>query len=306
MSDRLPRLLSIYHRLLQGEKITLDFIMEYGEISRRTVFQDIKILKDYGISILYDKVNKMYYMDPINRDRILSTRSDEIMQLAVAIKSPLQDEEKLERSLKPLLKEDQTKRIDKLKHHIHFKIPHSKINPDIWQSIGEGILDKKKLYLKYKSLSAVKVFHVHPYDLFFAYQSWYLIGFCEEEGNVRVFRLNRIVTSNASIKTFTVQPSYDFERLYGKKGFIRETGKTFTAEIWFDKEYSRVINEVEWCESQKITLNPDESLILKGKFYDEEELIHWALGFGIHAKILKPERLVQSMKNIVQDIQKLY
>jgi predicted DNA-binding transcriptional regulator YafY len=62
MATRLERLVMMDSLLRRNRRLTLDDLCNKFEVKPRTIFQDLKIMKEnLGLDIQYDRTNKTYY-----------------------------------------------------------------------------------------------------------------------------------------------------------------------------------------------------------------------------------------------------
>ena len=60
------------------------------------------------------------------------------------------------------------------------------------------------------------------------------------------------------------------------------------------------MQESRWHGSQKLTTQPDGSLIAEFSLPDTQEIKRWIMSFGPNAKVLGPEALVEEIANDLQ------
>jgi len=60
------------------------------------------------------------------------------------------------------------------------------------------------------------------------------------------------------------------------------------------------VKESRWHGSQKLTTQPDGSLIAEFSLPDTQEIKRWIMSFGPSAKVLGPEALVEEIANDLQ------
>jgi len=60
-------------------------------------------------------------------------------------------------------------------------------------------------------------------------------------------------------------------------------------KVRFSPAVARYVQEGRWHPSQKLTRQPDGSLVAEFDLSTTEEIKHWILSFGQHAEVLEPE-----------------
>ena len=65
---------------------------------------------------------------------------------------------------------------------------------DIYINIRKAINGRNKVYIKYFSNeSGISERAIHPAEMFFYLNEWYVAAFCERKGAIRLFKLNDIL-----------------------------------------------------------------------------------------------------------------
>ena len=68
-------------------------------------------------------------------------------------------------------------------------------------------------YQKYTSTSPSR-FTIHPYALKENDRRWYVVGYCQERGGMRVYALDRVVALEISDEKFVMPADFDVEELF--------------------------------------------------------------------------------------------
>ena len=66
------------------------------------------------------------------------------------------------------------------------------------------------------------------------------------------------------------------------------------------------MQESKWHGSQKLTPQPDGSLIAEFRLPDTQEIKRWIMSFGLNATVLEPQELVQEISNDLNIMMKRY
>ena len=176
-----------------------------------------------------------------------------------------------------------------------------------YNAIEKCILRSLKLKITYTSLdNSVTQRIVHPYRLYMYNNSWYFIGFDENSGGIRYFKLNRI-------NKFEILTQQKFRKLlsYIESDYFDEFGMKQNGE-WFDIKlkltgtYAMLAKERVYGKDQIVEEVDDKTTILTCKMQNEELILQFVLGFGANCEVLEPQWLKEKVKNTVINISTKY
>jgi predicted DNA-binding transcriptional regulator YafY len=168
----------------------------------------------------------------------------------------------------------------------------------------------------YRSLisSKSKTFLVMPLKIFSHNDSMYLSArFAGKPGKpadtrreydplLAVHRLKRVEITD---KSFEFPKDYDFEQIYNRNfGIIKDNA--FISEVEFTGLSARYVAERMWSPDQRIRRIDDSTLRITFSASSDKELISWLLSFGDEAKLIKPQRLIDSTKDMLLKMEALY
>jgi predicted DNA-binding transcriptional regulator YafY len=106
-------------------------------------------------------------------------------------------------------------------------------------------------------------------------------------------------------RSFEFPKDYDFEKFFNQNfGVIKE--EAFKVEMEFTGYATEYVAERIWSPDQKFIKKKDGTVKLKFSASSEPELISWVLSFGDEAKVVKPNWLIDKIKQIVISIQSEY
>ncbi|WP_316800269.1 YafY family protein [Pedobacter frigidisoli] len=200
---RFDRILQLYFILQSKVLVSIDELEERFDMSRRTIYRDIKALEDAGVPISSIPGTGFSIMDGF-RIRPSKFTPEEVMSLMIAEK---------------IMHNHETKFVKKHFEHALVKIKSSFqiTEKNILANLGETVLinDKKKqtLYLPdvinllvnsaanrevvsivYRKSSDKEYLPrtIEPIGVFYESEYWYLLAYCGMRGDYRNFRLDRI------------------------------------------------------------------------------------------------------------------
>lgn len=233
--DRLEQLTAI---LKSEEALTSKIIAAELNISERTLFRDIGILRERGLPIEADKGRgggiKLHRNWGVGR---LSLESQEIIDLLIslAIAESMGPtlfmgnintvRHKLMASFSPKQKE----KIHQLRQRIHIG---EQASPDVLQSfttkkhqtqatietLHRAFLFNKRIAIVYQDFHDQETQRdIEAHYLYLGFPVWYLLAWDHLRNDVRIFRYDRIKKADILSQEFTVRPLNDFNAILTKQ-----------------------------------------------------------------------------------------
>ena len=242
---KIDRLLGILNILVNTDRITIKELAERFEVSKRTIFRDLDTLNKAGIPIVtYSGIGGgVSVVEGYKYKKSIFSRND-IKNIFTAL-SGLMSINKNNDLINLMAKiiPEETKTIFSESDYLidlssWFK---DSITQEKVLHLHEAIENHKCTCIEYISKNSRKMRIVHPYKLVFKQSYWYLYGFCEENNEFRLFKVNRIV----SYKILNINFNYksiekiDFRNDFGADLFHPEDSRIlYNVALEYD-----VINE---------------------------------------------------------------
>ncbi len=156
---------------------------------------------------------------------------------------------------------------------------------------------------------------VEPYTLVIRRECLYVLGQVrspggEHIGRPRPFDVTRIIKVRRTRLDFVLpddwEPSVVFSESFGM--FIPRDGEPPAASvrIWFAPPVGKIIQERLWHPSQQWSVAPQGGWHLDMKIRLCPELVHWILGFGSQARVVRPRALEADVRKELHDALELY
>ncbi len=223
MEDTLPRLerLQTIMTLLQsGRLITSTLLSEKFQVSKRTIYRDIKSLEKTGTPIITIEGKGYRLMEGYTLPPV-SFSEEEALALVTAYKlistnkdkSLKKNHESAIHKIKAILRtssKNQAALVEDRVVSLH-NLSRSTTS-DILMDIQQSIIDSKVLEIEYHSLSKEEQTNrtIEPMALYHTRDNWVLIAWCQMRNAYREFRLDKIVKMKRYETEF---PSRSFDLL---------------------------------------------------------------------------------------------
>jgi predicted DNA-binding transcriptional regulator YafY len=117
--------------------------------------------------------------------------------------------------------------------------------------------------------------------------------------------VHRVQKLELTERSYQFPENYDFEKFFNQNfGVIKE--EAFEVVVEFSGYAAEYVAERMWSPDQKLTRKKDGTVKLKFSASSEPELISWILSFGDKVKMIKPDWLIEEIRNIIDGIREVY
>lgn len=178
--------------------------------------------------------------------------------------------------------------------------------------IHTAISENKKILFQYGNYDTKKEFNLHhhgdlykilPYGIVWSNDYYYLIGFNPKYGDFRNYRVDRMRNVKISDEMFKKAPLSIAK--YLSNTFNMYPGKIDTVEIQFKNQLINAIIDRFGTEIRIIKKN-DETFTIRIEAAISEGLKRWVLTWGKDAIVLKPQSLIQMIREEAQEMNNMY
>ncbi|MDO4551135.1 MAG: WYL domain-containing transcriptional regulator [Planctomycetia bacterium] len=167
----------------------------------------------------------------------------------------------------------------------------------IINELNSAIADHRQVEILHKKFQAVRASktRLNPYGMAYHEGSLYLIGHSYKRKALRQWKVERISRVTILEKSFCFPKNFNLtEHISGGFGMlgIYKEDENFPVKhvkIRFREYFARIVAEKHWHASQKITHEPDGSVILEMDLSELRILKYWVMGFGQYAEVLEPK-----------------
>lgn len=303
------RVQGILRTLGTRHEITIGELADEFEVTKRTVYRDLKALEDSGYPIFSEVIDGPTYwkLDPSFKNvPSITFTQNELMALYFSRKlfregSPLKQD--LESAYKKIESVLSAKHLAKLERIEEMFLPLAKmtrkvnLSQEIFEPIKQALLFQNPLKLEYRPRKSNNSFpfEVHPYSLLLYQGELYLLCYAPDKNGLRYFALDGIKKVERMMDRFEISESFSLEEFI-KVPFGIFHGKPISVKVVFDSELSDYIKRRTWHPSQRIKELRDGRIVLSFTASGENEIKAWILSFGPKAKVLLPKSFRQEIE----------
>ncbi|MFE6795563.1 helix-turn-helix transcriptional regulator [Paenibacillus chitinolyticus] len=313
---RADRLLSLLLLLQNQGKMSSRELAEKLEVSERTIFRDMEALSAAGIPVYAERGSGGgWSLTEGYRTRLTGMKAEEIATLLIANDSALLSDlgmsSEYDSAFQKLLAASPAsmrQETERVRQRIHIdgagwhrsaeQLPHLPL-------VQEAVWEERKLRIRYRRDDRIAERIIHPLGLVAKGSIWYAVA--EAEGEMRTYRISRLLDAELSEEHFTRPASFDLA------GYWEQSLKEFTAKL--PRYPAKIkIKEPEFHRFSRERFakvrNPSETVNgwveADTEFNTLESAIGILLGYGSSVYVLAPEELRSGLIAVTKGILELY
>jgi len=298
---KINRLIEIITILLNRQTVTARELADRFGISTRTIYRDVDVLSSAGVPIYTDKGKgggiSLLEDYTLNKTLLSKTESEGlILALKTMSATDYPESNALLEKLGSIFKSN-------MAHdwiEVEFESWSSKVNEDNkFGKIRDAIINSIGINFDYVNGNGVKSNrNAEPVKLIFNAYTWYLIAYCHNRNEHRMFRLSRIKNVQLTDGHFPKRPISEEEKQVNLNAPLVKIKMRCN---------EKVLNRLyDTFNEQFIHRNDDGTFDLTVEIPDEEWIYGYALSFGNNAEILEPEHIREEVKKRAKEVFEKY
>lgn len=285
---------------------------EYGiTATRKTLYDDIELLRAYGVKIIMDR-NKGYRV----LDEKFTSAEIKVMSDAIA-SSRLLTNENAEKLVKKIVKLGDSFSDCENERKIYVSLRPKNANNNVYETINiitKAINDKKRIRFNLFDYTVHKkrkfregVYECSPYALTFSDERYYLISYCEKHSDALThFRVDRMINLRITDEPIVEQSEELNVEEYMESTFSMFSGKTQSVTMKFENRFVNAVLDQFGYET-KLHKEDDEhfSFTVSIKTAFPEPFFAWIFKFNGGGEIVKPIWLKEKYHDMLRKSYKL-
>nr|WP_316621864.1 WYL domain-containing protein [uncultured Ruminococcus sp.] len=301
----------------------IEYLDSYGIVAeRKSIYNDIECLRDFGMDIVKTKVGKISLFSLVSREFTL----EEIKLLIDAVQSSkfitLKKSRDLIRKIETLTSENQAKELHR-QVIVANRVKNS--NEDIYRnidSINRAINNKRKISFYYTQWAvsrtgAKKVVRVRRHDgkrylltpkaLTWDDENYYLIAYDKEAEKLKHFRVDKmenIAVEETRADSTKAVDKFDLA-VYTKQVFGMYGGETVSVKLRFDDSLIGVVVD---RFSDRVFIQPhgDGTFTMSAEVMLSPQFFGWLFSFGDKVQITSPKSAKQEFNAYLDSVKAQY
>ena len=314
------RLLQIDEEIRSGKFPNATSLSKKIEVSSRTIQRDIEYMRDmYNAPIEFDAYKNGYYYTEENF-YIKSVPLSEGELFSVALFDQLLEQYRntpLENDLRSVFKKIEMSLPNKITLDSSFLqnqttfIPDQMgtINPENFSKIFSALKNRHVLDFEYRPLQKTTWMtrRINPLHAVCQKGNWYVMGFCHDKKDIRVFNFSRMQNVTDSKEKFDIPEDFDPDKYFDKEiGIWLSATKKYTVQLLISAEIGTFALERSWNKNQKVEQREDGSVWVSFETTQLPEVKRWVLGQGKTVKVLNPPELIEQVREEVAAVLGMY
>ena len=292
-------------------------LKEYGIIAeRKSIYDDIEVLRQFGLDIIGEKRDRKYYYSLVNREF-------EVAELKLLVDAIQSSKFITERKTNALIKKLETlvSKYDamKLQRQVYVSGRIKTMNESIYytvDAIHNAISENKKIKFQYFQWNVKKemelrkggeFYHISPWGLSWDDENYYLVGFDSEAKTIKHYRVDKMLRIQMTEEMR--EGKEHFKKLdmadYTKKSFGMFGGKEQQVKLLVKNELANVIidrfgKDIMIIPADREHFTTNVTVRVSGHFFG------WIMSLGEGVKIVGPDEVVEQMKAEIERLKKQY
>lgn len=312
--NRIDRLTAILVQLQTKRKVTMDDLEERFELSRRSLFRDIRALLEIGVPIGGDAgegyfIAEGYHLPPVVFNK------DEAAALLLGSKfiekqADSQVNDHLGNALskvKAVLRTKDRDFLESLEAHIEVIPPpsttHKNMDNQFLSDIQFALSSSRTLHFGYWANSKQEFTEreVEPLSLVYYSNNWHLIAYCQLREELRDFRTDRIQKLKVTDHTYDRSRHPEHQEFLGRSMHGTDAKE---AVLWFSKDVANFLGEQKYWHGFVKSEEVDGGVQMHFSTPSYQFLGRWILSYGTTVKIIAPQELKDLVREFVIELTK--
>jgi proteasome accessory factor B len=300
--------------MLQGGRCyTANDIASELEVSRRTVFRDLKMLEMAHIPYYFDaesggyKISEHFFLPPVN---LTITEALALLMLAGRLRGagrlPLLSQSsraaaKLESALPGPIRNHVGTVLKRVSVDFGPVSNHAGCDAMFDQLAGAVAEHRvcRLVYLSFKQRQQLRM-TVLPMKLAFIGRAWYVIAYSLKDKALRTLKLGRIRKVVLTERLMEPPPQADPDKHFGAAWSMIPEGCLHDVHLRFSPKVAGNVAEVQWHSSQQLQWRDDGTLDFRATVDGLGEITWWILGYGDQVQVVAPGPLRDSIAQVAR------
>lgn len=315
----LRRLLWALGRLRVGGSLTAPELARAFEISVRTAYRDLDVLRDdWCVPLAFDQHKGTFVLtEPTVLVAPVTLTRGEVVSLFFAERvlrqyrgTPFEaDLTAAFRKIQEMLPEDVSISPDTLDAALSLDLgPVHTPDVAVFTDLLHALRLRCTALVRYHSLNSGRTTdrRLRPYHVFNHRGDWYVAAWDEQRLSVRDFALHRMRRVTVTTEQYQVPTDFDIGQYLTRAFAIEKGERPIDVTIRFAPRHARWIRERQWHSTARIQESIDGGCVLRMRVGGLSEVQRWVLQFGPEAEVLHPSSLRRHVADALEVALRMY
>jgi len=307
---RIHRLLQLITTLEAGTARSADQLADDLDVSRRTLFRDLKTLQESGVPCFHDvkggyRIASSFFLPATN----LSVSETLALVVLARVARPARSGPARNAALSAINKLISAVP-DPMRCICLEMIENLSIDPgpqtvadtqvSYYHLLQTCVHEHRACHVVYRSPSEPGPIdcELQPYALHFSKLAWYVLGRTDIYDEVRIFRLERFQSIEPTDRIFERPKDFKVSDKIGQAWQLIPEGKVYPIELLFSKMVATNVSEIRWHQSQQHEILPDGRCRMTFQIDGLGEIAWWLCGYADQVEIIKPAALRKKVQQM--------
>ena len=314
-SHKLARLIRLVTEIKANPRQSLTILLDILKISKAQFYKDKEELKEVGFTFHYDRKTHQFILDADPYIPIHHLTLSETFALTMAVRQLSAAGDFLLTydalgAIKKLTAAAPTTQRGLLQPSFDDMVLQQGFGcqASILENLQRAVTEQRRVIIRYghNQPQPLKAYTLDPYQIYFKRRALYLDAYCPEEGDYRIFRINRVQGVCPTGMIVPRRPDYSFAQRHRNSFSVFVGNKVEKVKVRFSKRIAPFIRETCWHLSQQVSDEPDGSILFQVEVNEPREVGWWVMQWGPEAEVLEPESLRQEVANMAREIARVY
>lgn len=312
--NRIDRLNAILIHLQGKPRVTLDELELRFELSRRTIFRDIRALIESGVPIGGNAGEGYFIVEGYHLPPVVFNKQEAAALLLgakfIEQHTDAQTAQTFDAAMykvKAVLRYADKEFLDNLESRISIRPnPRAGQFPDSHiAELQTAVATHRVIHISYQSSHEQSTEReVEPLGMVFYSSHWHLIGFCRLRQDLRDFRSDRIVKMQMLPETFDPSSHPDYLSFL-QDSLVGTDAKEVTIHV--TKKAARLMGEQKFYQGFVEQQTIDEDVVeMKFVVAFDEYFARWLLMFGNEATVIAPLEMKEMVMSMIYELMAHY
>jgi len=292
-----------------GKKLTVDELANRFDVSRRTIFRDLRALQEIEVPVTWDRysgygIMKGYKIPPLMFTAKelatvmvgLSFVKSQVDKYMVEDARAVQD--KIKNVLPGELKDFMNSLDEKTIVDPYLKFSAEKREGGNWYLINSAISQQKRISFSYKSRDGkITDRKIDPYLLVFYQDHWNIIGYSHKRSDFRNFIIENVKDIEILEENYTPKPKVTAEGLIFRPD---EGSHEIVLEV-SEKGFKRLKRNLP-TKILKQSNQKNKKIKVSFEFDNLDYINRWLLQYGEEIKIISPKELLKKRRVLLEKL----
>lgn len=316
--SRLSRLIHLLTALQSGNCGDVGELIKALNISRRTFYRDLHVLREAGVPCRFDRAEGGYFIQPgffMPPPQLTAREAFSLMLLVDEAKSRLtlpfvryaaRAMLKVQSNLPSQIRQYCHRALGKISMVTPRKTSEHKIDA-IFDLLHGAILSNRVVRIYYRCSPKGNLVEttLSPYRLVYDGDDWHVIGKPGLRDGIVNLELSRIDKVDYLGKRFIEGNEFDLSEHLGQAWSLVPERKLYRVKLRFSPEVAQDITRMRWHSTQHVRFQEDGSAIVEFRVDGIDEITWWVIAFGDKVQVLTPEVLQQRVCAIAKKMASL-